>query len=595
MIYPNFSAYVGRETDLKYVGFLAEHNFFFVLETPISGYTKDQGKQFMQDISQALFEKDPKTLNEFVEFVTSMAQKGNLPLSFSIAAGYCKNMVLYLKTIGDAQIYLKRDKAFEKIISGTITASGHVKEGDIVVFSTSFFMEELKGREITGKILNHKKVPNELVEQVGAHMKDTDDSGAIALFVSFHEKIIERGIEEVENKNNVLLASVEGSVQEKEQMVPAQPQRINVRAIVDLLKKKKKIALIAGAVVLLLFFLNSFHLFDQKKKTSFEAKKESVTREINDKLQKATSPDEKTPEAVQLIGQAKTLLAQLKEEGKSVKDAEKDLDDLQNKINQTENTVLKKEVKTGVEFYNLALDEKEARGDRISLFENVSFILNKTGKAYTFSLDKKSLIRKIAPEFVNADIITGYSGKIYVYKQGAGVYELQDKAVKRVVESDKEWGNIVDMQVYNGNIYLLDVGKGSIYKYSVTDSGFSGKVSYFKSATIPGLESATSFAIDAAVYVAADSNVYKYLSGSREDFSLQLPSEGIRITKILTGKDVEHIYLWSKEEGAIYLFTKEGVYEKQILSESLKKGSDIVIYNNAAYILTGNKIYSISF
>lgn len=583
MIYPNFSAYVGRETDLKYVGFLAEHNFFFVLETPVSGYTKDQGKQFMQDISQALFEKDPKTLHEFDEFVTTMVQKGNLPLSFSIAAGYCKNMVLYLKTVGDAQIYLKRDSAFEKIISGTTTASGHVKEGDVVVFSTEFFMEELKGREITGKILNHKKIPHELVERVASHMKGTDDSGAIALFVSFHEKIIERGIEEVE-----------GSVQAKEPVIAPQSKLIKFEAIIDVIRRKKKIALIAAVVILLLFFLNSLHLFGQKKKTSFESKKETVTVEINDKLQKALSPDEKTVRALELIGQAKILFSQLKEEGKDVKGVEKDLGVLQDQITQTENTVLKKEVKTGIEFYNLALDEKDAKGDRISLFENTSFILNKAGRAYTFSLDKKSLVRKVASEFVNADIIAGYSNKIYVYKQGAGIYELQDKTVKRVVVPDGEWGNIVDMQVYNGNIYLLDVGKGSIYKYSVTDAGFSGKVSYFKSASIPGLESATSFAIDSAVYVAADSNVYKYLSGLREDFNLQLPNEGTRITKILTGKDIEHIYLWSKEEGAIYLFTKEGLYEKQVISESLKKGNDIVIYNDTAFILSGNKIYSVS-
>ena len=107
---------------------------------------------------------------------------------------------------------------------------------------------------------------------------------------------------------------------------------------------------------------------------------------------------------------------------------------------------------------------------------------------------------------------------------------------KELIGNDKDWGDIKDFWMYSGNIYLLDSGKDEIYKYLVAENGYSNKSSYFGSGQSINLGGAQKFSIDGFVDIALDGAIAKYVSGVKEQFSLDLPEDDIQFDMIFTSK-----------------------------------------------------------
>ena len=208
-------------------------------------------------------------------------------------------------------------------------------------------------------------------------------------------------------------------------------------------------------------------------------------------------------------------------------------------------------------------------------------------------MTKKSLDKDQFTEIKKSSLIALFEDKKYFYVEGAGVYQIVDGKVKKVIENDKEWEKIVDLAIFNGNIYLLDQGKNDIRKYMSTESGFGGGTSYFQPGQSFNLSSVNSFSIDGSVYIAGDSIMFKFTSGLQDAFKTNLPDDNIDVNKIFTTKDLEKVYLWDKKRGTIYIMGKNGNYQEQINSKILSTASDFVVYNNSIYVLSGSKIYKI--
>ena len=184
----------------------------------------------------------------------------------------------------------------------------------------------------------------------------------------------------------------------------------------------------------------------------------------------------------------------------------------------------------------------------------------------------------------------------YIYKKSAGIYEIaEDGTMKKVIENDDSWSNLISIQGYNANLYMVDAGTDDVYKYIGGESGFSGKTSYLQSGK-PDLTKANALAIDSALYISLPDTVLKYLSGVKQDFQLAFPADAdsLSISKIITYKDADSIYVWEKGKGLLYIFGKDGSYQSQIESLNLSKATDVIVYKNSAYGIIGNKIYSFS-
>ena len=215
-------------------------------------------------------------------------------------------------------------------------------------------------------------------------------------------------------------------------------------------------------------------------------------------------------------------------------------------IIDSENKILKKKKKY-TEFFDLTVDDKNAKGDKIYLSNDRLLVSDKTrGVLYELSLDKKSLDKDQSNEVKKSTLIALSEEKKYFYVEGAGVYQIIDGKTNKIIEDDKDWGKIVDLEVFNSNIYLLDQGKDQIWKYMVAESGFGSKSSYFQSGQSVDLSQVNSLSIDGSVYLAGDAIMIKYTSGLRDGFKIDLPDGSANINKIFTTRDLEKVYGWDK-------------------------------------------------
>ena len=80
-------------------------------------------------------------------------------------------------------------------------------------------------------------------------------------------------------------------------------------------------------------------------------------------------------------------------------------------------------------------------------------------------------------EIANAGSVASLTRRfISINKERVSIRLTIKKKPVRIIEDDSEWGNIIDLNVYNGNIYLLDSEKDEVYKYLVAEKGYSEKI-----------------------------------------------------------------------------------------------------------------------
>ena len=568
------AAYLRQESEEGFLGYIASSldsqekiNFFLVFDIE-EGITKDQGREILALIKRDLLNQQISNLSGFENFITDQIKKYNLPAGLSLAAGFLANNIFYLRTINQGAIFVRRQNKLTKIIEGENIASGFVEKDDFFILTTKRFIN-LFGENHLAEILN-QKTPTQLMESLAPEMEVAADQKAVALFLQFSE------VDEIED------------FPEKE---PPQQKWPIFQAVGE-----KKRTLTIGLVILLSFILFwSVGLGVSRRQEKFTTEKIKKSRELI--VQKLDQAEEvaflNLPRAQTLIDEAKTTLADLK---KDIGDKRKEVVEINSLIKEKENKILKKEEKNYQEFYDLTIDQKKAAGTKLYLNDDILTILDKDqGIIYLFSLTKKSLEKVVHSQIKSASLIAYYQEKVFFFVADKGVYKIdKNNTAQVVIKPDKEWGEIGDLAIYNGNIYLLDKGKNKIYKYLAGEEEFSNKIDYLKPGESLVLKEATSLAIDSSLYIGFPNYTAKFTAGVRDSFKTSFPNENFYLNKVITSKDLNKVYNWDKKNAAIYVLGKNGTYEREVRSAIFSRGSDVVVYDKAAYILMKEKIYEVN-
>lgn len=580
MYQTNFSVYLGREDEQSFIGFSVENGFFAVLKVD-AGLSKEKGRELLKKISVELEQVSVKNLNDFETLLADKFKEIDIPSGFSCSAGLLRDNVLLLKTVGTGQVYLRRESEFAKLIEGDNSASGYVSANDFVVFTTKEFVQVFGAEKELKNVLESKR-PHDILETITPQLKTQNDTGMIALFVNFEEeRPVEAILEEPKPK--------QVSPADKLLSVLA-----NVRKQLKTQDKKKTWTLIAVALVLIIFIWSVFLGYQRRIGTQRQKKIETAKEVITENLNQADDVAFlNLQRAIALIDEAKKNLADLK---KAVSDSNnKDIRSLEQLITDKESKILKKEARPAEEYFDLSVENKNASGQKMYLDGENLAILDPRGAVYLLSLTKKSIDKRDSPDVKGGSIITLFADKIYVFRKVIGIFELSPEGKsKKAIDNDPDWKDIAAVAAYNGNLYLLDRGQNEIYKYLVAENGFSQKTSYFKSDQKGNLQNANSLSIDSSVYIGLPNRVFKYVSGEQDSFNTSFPEGNVQLTKIFTSKDVEKVYGWDKNKGAIYVIDKSGAYEREIDSAIFSKASDFVVFANNAYVLLGSKIYKVS-
>ncbi|MDO9028063.1 MAG: hypothetical protein Q7U68_04290 [Candidatus Roizmanbacteria bacterium] len=562
--------YLGHEKTDGFSGFVSENNLFLALEIE-AGITPDKGRELTAFIKEKISLITIENLHQFDSFVSGLIKEKNLPAGFSLSAGYLKENIFYLKTVGQGQIYIRRKNKLALLIKNDETASGYIEENDIFVFTFSKFMAMLGEEPGLNKKFDHRPIP-EIIDEITPDLQAKDDQGTAALFLQ--------------------LKKTEDQIDEK-------PVDNFFEKPVRKTHPQKTLTFITVFILLIILFW-SVGLGYRRRTQETAREKIKLTKElISQKLDQAEQVAFlNMSSALGLIDDSKKEANKLKQEFRlrpdSVGTTARQVGELEKMIVDTENKILKKEEKKYSEFFDLTVDDKNAKGDKFYLFDGRLLVSDKNrGVLYELSLEKKSLDKDQFSAVKRSSLVALFGDKKYFFVTGEGVYQVFKEQAKKVIENDKDWGEIIDMSIYNGNIYLLDRDKDEVWKYLSAESGFGGKSSYFSSGQAIDLSAINSLAIDGSIYLAGDSVMVKYTSGLRDEFKVNLPDDKVNMKKIFTSKDLEKVYGWDRDTGTVYVMGKNGDYQEQINAKILSTGTDLVVYKDSIYVLMGSKIYKI--
>lgn len=579
----NFSVYLGETPSIGYSGFLSENNFYLVLNIE-EGIDIEEGQKIIKVLRDEMLTKKFDKMIAFESYITEIIKQLNLPTNISISAGYANNNIIYLRTIGDGEIYIRRNNKFIKLIDEDNTASGYIQANDLIIFTTKKFTKYFNSIDDFKRNILFKE-PQQIVESLIPLIKSQDDQGVIALFNSFLPEI-ER------TKEDEIIVSTPTSAIGFKYKLSRIYSKLHQYSNNASRGKRITFALVIIITLILVWSVGFGYIrrMDNEANKNIQLTKELITQKLNEAEEIAYI---NVARAMNLISESKNEVGKLKTKyGKSKANEINELDKL---IKEKENIITKKEEKQSEEFYDLAVDSKNATGDILYLDGDKVLILDKNNETiYTLSLNQKSLDKTKFVEIKNAELIASYQDNLF-FTNPQGIFQINnDNKIKKAIDKDQAWGKIISMWIYNGNIYLLDQLKDEIYKHLVVDGGYSSKISYFSSGQSISLNEANSLAIDSSIYIGFKDHIAKYTGGDRDEFNTSFTDSNIKITKVFTNKDLEKVFAWDRTKGAIYVLGKNGAYEREINSSILKKASDFIVYNNAAYILLGSKIYLIS-
>ena len=594
---PQAVGYVGKQYENGFVGYLAQDNFFVVLSIE-EGTTQDDGQKLLDDLKQALLAATITNLSEFESQLSAIVVKLNFPAHFNLASGYLNNNVLYIKTVGKGQIYYRRGHEFDLLMDGDKSASGYIQEYDCAIFTT------LNSREQVGAVSDLKAFidmspPQDIVEKLKNEKYEEHEAGFIALCVEFSSQAA-TVTPSPSPEPTPAVATTTPAVSESQTSLspqtapvspvssaqpPVQPHEKSYTLPTVQFFTSKKFTIIAVIIIFAILVWSVIFGVQRREEAKRQKRFDDSKTKIEASLEKAASEafinfDQSTI----YIDEAKNEVASLKQQ--LGKDREKEIAELEKRINEAENVIVKREEKASEEFYDLALEDKDAQGSTVYLDgDQLAILDNKNSTVYVLSLDKKSLTSYVSSDVKDGLLVSLYDNQVFFFSKSRGIYKFESESKsKQVIKTHSPWGNI----------YLLDSGRDEIYKYLVAESGYSDKSSYFQEGQSVDLESAVDMSIDSAIYVALKNEVIKYVTGAKDQFATSFPEPTPNIEGVYTNGDMEQIFVWDKGVGNLYVLEKDGKYNRQIASSIIKKAKNVVVLKDKAFVFDGVKLYSIS-
>ncbi len=603
MLNAQVAGYTGKQFENGFVGYICEGPFFLVVSID-AGAIHTSGQEILDNIKTEILHEHISTLQNFDNLLNSQIFKQNLPAHFSLAAGYLYQDNLFIRTIGNGQVYFRRSKDFALLLAGDKSAIGEVKEYDCAVFTTSVIQRVL-GEAGDIQLFVDMNAPKDIVEKLQNEEYDEEERGFAVVFAEF----ISTAVSTVTQQRNLGINPFSDTISEKDPVIT--PVTLPQQTLLDQasqeqeksIKKSflrlnfagsKKIALVLSVVLFGILLWSVVFGYQRREAARFAKKVEAVAVSVDTNMQKAQKEAFLNMDtSLELIAQSKAEITNLKKEsdGRNLKEIEA----IEKRIVSAESSILKKEEKPYTEFYDLTLEEKSASGNDLNVVGEMATILDAKNKTiYSLDLTKKSLTQYTSSDLVDSTKVALYDEIIYFFNPKKGIFKFTtENKVKNIVKVDSEWKTIVDFEIFNGNLYLLDTGNNAIYKYVPTEGGYAEKALYLIDETAD-ISKATSFAIDSSVYVANATSIKKFTRGAEESFETEFPNKSVNLIGLYTDPDIEQVYTWDRGKSVIYILEKDGSYNRQIQTSILQKATNIFVREKLLYILAGSKIFTIT-
>lgn len=565
-------------------------------------------------------------LKEAVEKVVSEVEP---PARIEIGAAAVLGKILYLAIAGLGQAVLQRRGKIGVVLTGSDrveTASGYLEVGDIFLLGTTGFFH-LVGEGVLRAALETDS-PQEAVENLAPVVHGRKVGGGEAAVVAKVEKIqeielagVEEEPEEVEEEKPSLKApdwdeSMSTGIKRVLRLdLPAALIKItlNFEKSLDFLRmrlgkraiylakekpKRQQKTIVTIALVLLILLGVSVVLgMRQRSNIARKAQIETLFEQARYKADEGKALLDLNPlRARQLLLEAKEAVEQIEKE--EVED--QDLASFKKELESVLASVLREhEIGEAPVFLDLKLVKEGASGDRAAVSGGQMIILDQKGASiYGVGIrEKSSQILGGGKLFTNPSQVAAFGEKVFVLTP-EGIVEADKASGEQTlrIETDEEWGEIIDLFAYGGNLYLLD-RTGVIWKYPAIEAGFGARQRWLKGEAKPDFSDGVSMAIDGSVWaLKADGTILKFTHGLWDAFGvagLDKPFSGP--SSIYTDDEQENLYILDKGNLRVVVLAKSGEYDSQYIWSGISGVSDMVISESEKKILllSGSKIYEI--
>jgi len=544
------------------------------------------GKEILDNLEQEYFTLETKDLDSIKNavLVTSKKIPEDVFCSFVICA--LVNNLLYVFILGKGKVDVKRKEKLGTILyvdeglpSSVKAASGFLQNGDIIILQTKQFSDIISANTLAASLDNQP--PSEIAETLAPkiHGNEKEQSGAAAIVLSY------KGPEAKE-----VLESEEKEETEEEIIEPKEKEEEMPQAAVEvassgpfsklsnpfsLVLRKLKLPKMEGfnhskklllTIVIIIAVVLTVSIFLAVKKQN-EAKTQALFSQVYPPAQK------KYDEGQNLLGLNQNLAHD------SFAASQKILEDGKSKFSAKSKE--EQQILALLDKVNQALDSSSGVNliTARSVDSNVSDILSaeikNSGANYATQDDKN--IYFVDSNGVSSVAKTGGSPKV-------------------IIKPSDLPKNIGGLGVYFGNIYVLDKDGKQINKFVQTSSGF-GQANYFASGTEPDLASATSIAIDGAIWILfKDGTIEKFTKGKADTFAIAGLDKGFSSpSRIYTTVDFSNVYILDSGRSRIVVLDKTGSYKAQYQADVLKTASDFEVLekDKKVYVLSSGKVYQI--
>ena len=603
--------YKGKQFEHGFTEFFITGNFYGVLSFE-DGTTEKDGKKRLESFKEGLLSAEIDNLSSFEHTVSDLILKLNFPAHVGLSIGMLYKEALYVKTVGAGQVYFRRGNTFDILLSGDKTASGYLNQYDLALFTTTKIQDLIGKTEDIQAFIEVEK-PANILQKLNDQEYGEEDQGFAALFVEFGQlddptSIVpseEAPIAQNSDEHQKSLSVVPPTIVQVPSTNPPIPpldmqppqdsfQSVSFPKKILRFVRTKQFTIIAAVIIFALLTWSVVFGYKRREAIKIRDRIEKTNVEVDTKLSDAE--DEaflNLDQSIVLIADAKTMVAQLKKDlGDNYSN---EVTQLESKIQESEGKIVKKESKDFEEFYDLTLQNEDAKGSMFAKEGELVAILDADqNMIYVLNVDNKSVKKYVHKDVGSAVAIGIYSGDIFFVTPKNGIFKFTTQSKVNTIVEEDSMKNVVDMELYNGNIYVLDEGADEVYKFLVTEGGYSDKKKYFGAGQTISLAGATGLSIDGSLYISTKDSVQKYLSGVREQFSPEFPTENAQFDHIYTDSDIEQLYVLDKKNTAVYILTKEGEYQRQIQSNAFAKANALFVYDEMIFTVNNEKIYTVS-
>lgn len=251
---------------------------------------------------------------------------------------------------------------------------------------------------------------------------------------------------------------------------------------------------------------------------------------------------------------------------------------------------------TGQELLDLASLSPQAQPSGLFFFNDRLYISD-NAKHELYSLQPQNNSGESIP-LANTSSINNPSvsnNEIYYQDQGQIVKIDTNNKTGELININREGieGEIIDYQIFNTALYVLT--DKQIYRLNRSGTSFTGASPWLKEDI--NLSGASTMFIDGNIYILkTDGSLLKLFKGQKQDYQLGGVIPALKDAKQLMVGD-NNLYIFDKESKRLAIFAKNnGKFNKQFDFSNFNDLRDIAVNEKTknAYILTGNKIHSVS-